>query len=326
MTDENNWSDDDATEQAQEAAAEASTESSSAGEEQPAEVETRSTTWASKSRQWFTTTVLSPALAIGAGTEAVDSTIGTGWIPGSSRVWGWLLNTAHRGYVNSTGADMLGYEMKRGHLLPKPLIYNPDSGRWETQDGETWWQGREDGVDIYRGPGGVSVAWGSSRANQLGTDVQAQVAEALDMGFGQVLTTGATVNLNKTTATTQQARADGGVDVQATAQITAQNPGQFSDYVIPINKLFVDDGELVDARLVSMEKYYQTYPETTESEEHQRAEDRARIAESDGDQAAYAMKMLLIAGATIVLAIAAFAVLPELLSGSGGGGGGIMPF
>ncbi|MFW5918489.1 MAG: hypothetical protein ACOCR0_03295, partial [Haloferacaceae archaeon] len=125
----------DATEQAQAAAAAATDEYDDGDADRgidDVEAETRSTSWASKPAQWLRTIFLSPALAIGAGADAVDSTIGSGWIPGSGRVWGWLLNTAHRGYVNATGADMLGYEMKRGHLLPKPLIYQPDSGRWET--------------------------------------------------------------------------------------------------------------------------------------------------------------------------------------------------
>ena len=48
------------------------------------DVETRSTSWASKPKQWLRTVFLSPALAIGAGAEAVDSTVGSGWIPGSA--------------------------------------------------------------------------------------------------------------------------------------------------------------------------------------------------------------------------------------------------
>jgi len=279
----------------------------------------RSTEWASKTKQWLVTTALSPALGIGAGMSAADS-VGGSRVPGTTRVWKWLLKTSHRGLKRSTNADLLGYEMKRGHLLIKPLIYQPDTERWETKNGETWWRGREDGVDIYTGPGGVSCAWGASRSNQLGTEVQAEVAEAFDLGYGKVVTTNAQVNVQQVTpAAAGQARSDGGVTQQV---ISPNSPGVLEDYLIPLNKLYVDDDELVDTRMVSATKYYQAYPEVAESEEHQKAEERARIAERNEDYTDMAWKFFVAALVFVLLAIAAMFGLPEILSGSGGGGGG----
>jgi hypothetical protein len=117
-----------------------------------------------------------------------------------------------------------------------------------------------------------------------------------------------------------EALADGGVEVDAVKEelvgrdISLGDMGDLGDYAVDLSN--------TDNRLLSLWNYKETYPETMASEEHRNAEFRGRKAEEDKDMAAYAMKMLLIAGGVIVLALAAVFVLPQLL---GGGGGGMIP-
>jgi hypothetical protein len=73
-----------------------------------------------------------------------------------------------------------------------------------------------------------------------------------------------------------------------------------------------------------MDKYYETYPETTDSEEMELQEWRGiQKARDDEELRALMVKLMLIAGGIVVASLVAAFVLPAVLGG--GDGGGIVP-
>jgi hypothetical protein len=78
-----------------------------------------------------------------------------------------------------------------------------------------------------------------------------------------------------------------------------------------------------------MDDYHETYPATSDPKKMDEERQIGRLMEKDGDMSSYAMKMLLIAGAIVVGALAVVFIGPELLgatgASSGGGGGSIIP-
>jgi len=110
--------------------------------------------------------------------------------------------------------------------------------------------------------------------------------------------------------------------------VTAQNAGFLEDQVVNLADLYYDDekGELADGRVVSMESYYETYPETIDSEEMQKQEDRGKLATMN-DRNHWKIALYFMAAALAFVLLWEF--LPQFLSGGGGGGGGgggLMPF
>lgn len=279
--------------------------------------------------RWVGTTVamgvlLPPKLVL----SGIEGTVRgfTKVIPGAQRIWGGVIRAGYKGYYKASKADLITHVMKEGRLKQVPLTWNNDHHRFEDPDGN-WWLSPGKNEHTLLGPGNTPCAWAASEATNLGTQVQAEVAEALDMGYGTRLFTDADVTfvtISEEDAAgaggAQQAMADGG---GLTQHMTVEHAGVLDDFVVPVDPLYRDDdGERVSGRLVSMEKYYETYPETVDSEEMKKQEDRGRLAEMDRGQAyKFAIKMMLIAALIIAIVYLGPDVL-RLLFGSGGGGGG----
>jgi len=249
-------------------------------------------------------------------------------IPGTQSIWKRVIRIGYNGFYKSSGADLVGHVMKEGRLKQVPMTWNNEKHRFEAGDGD-WWLAPGENEHTLLGPGNTPCAWAASSATNLGTQVQAEVAEALDFGYGTRLFTNANVTFltikNEDgaggAASSQQAMADGG---GVTKHISVEQPGVLDDHVVPISKIY-DDGEGNEAagRLVSMEKYYETYPETVDSEEMKKQEDRGRLAEMDkGEITSFAIKMMLLAALIIAIVLLGPDVVQYLLGSGGGGGGG----
>lgn len=251
-------------------------------------------------------------------------------LPKGSGLWQRVITIGYKNLKRTSNADRIGHLQKQGNLLHRPLYWNNDRNRWETKSGANWWNGGKQ--HTYIGPGGVPCVWAASRATELGDQVQSEVAEALEVGATQDLYTDAEVTIQQLTldAGADQAGgqggaiADGGNPVMST-NVTVDHPGILADQVTDLGTLYRGDGadEPAEARLVSMERYYETYPETTDSEEMQHQEDRGLLAQmNDGDK----WKIALYFMAAAFVFVLAWEYLPSLLSGGGGGGGGLLPF
>lgn len=249
-------------------------------------------------------------------------------IPGTWKMWRGFLKAGYRGIYRSTSADYIGHINVGGKIKHVPVEFDHEENKIKTLADEDpeWWYVAAEGDNTYSTIGNVPAVWASARANEVGSHVQAEVAEVLDLGGGQWLAESADVDAEIVVDAQggQQgagtAVADGGVAAQnLELQVTGAEPGFLRDEVVDLRH---ED----DARVISMDKYYETYPEKADPKEMQNQRDMGRLMEADSDLSAYAMKMLLIAGAIVVLSLAAVFVLPELLGGGGsGGGGGIIP-
>lgn len=265
-------------------------------------------------------------------------------IPKGSGFWQKWLKIGYGNLKRASGADRINHVMKQGQILHKPIYWNSERKRWETKGGHEWWNGGQQ--HLYQGPGGTPCSWAAGRATELGNQVQAEVAEALDIGAGREVYRDAKVQIDNVTPAADisangaggddpSAIADGGVAAgnSITSYVTTRNPGILEDYVIDLNQLFQDDSydDLAAGRLVSMESYYETYPETTDSEEMQHQEDRGILAQmSDDNDWRKALYFLIVACAFILLVLFG----PKLLgmtgsvaggAGAAGGGGGGIP-
>jgi hypothetical protein len=246
-------------------------------------------------------------------------------VPFTWRFWRGLLNAGYRGMYKSSGKiDEIGHIIIDGQIKQVPLRYNHDMGRYETiEDDPEWWESPAEADNEYRVAGSVPTVWASSATNELGSHVQAELAEGLDLGQDRAVYRDATVqhvtvDASDVQAGGQQALADGGRGVSEYVHVT--DPGSLADRV-------VDLSTSGDAKLISLEKYYETYPATEDPEKMDQERQIGRLMEADKDMSDYAMKMLLIAGAIVVGSLAAIHVLPQLLGGGGGGGGGsVIPF
>lgn len=254
-------------------------------------------------------------------------------LPGGSKFWQKWIKIGYGNLKRASGADRINHVMKQGHIIHRPIYWNSEHDRWETKNGNNWWNGGKQ--HTYLGPGNTPCAWAASEATELGNQVQAEVAEALDIGAGASLYTDAKVTIDNVTlsmgqqgAGSGQAMADGGRSQTLTSYVNVDNPGVLEDYVIDLHELFVDDeGNVADGRLVSMEKYYQTYPETVDSEEMQKQEDRGILAAmKDGNAWKKALYMMIAAFVFVLAWEYAPALLGMAGGAAGGGGGGIVPF
>jgi len=245
-------------------------------------------------------------------------------VPFSWRMWRGFLNAGYRGmYKSSKKIDEIGHIVIDGQIKHVPLRYNHERGRYETiEDEPEWWESPAEADNEYRVAGSVPTVWASASTNELGSHVQAEVAEALDLGNDVAVYQDATVQHvtveDQRAGGSQQAVADGGRG--RSEYVHVSNPGSLVDRVVDLSS----DG---DAKLISLEKYWQTYPSTEDPDKMEQERTIGRLMERDEDLKDYAMKMLLIAVGGIVGVTAILVLGPRLLSGGGGGGGGsIIPF
>lgn len=258
-------------------------------------------------------------------------------VPGGSKLWKKVIKIGYGNLKQTSGCDRILHVMKQGRIIHRPIYWNSERRRWETKNGGNWWNGGQQ--HNYLGPGNVPCSWAASRATELGSQVQSEIAEALDVGAGREVYRDATLQIDNVTLDAKNlgngsgnpsAVADGGTR-GLSSYVTVRNPGVLQDYVIDLNEIHSDDeGNLADGRLVSMESYYETYPETIDSEEMQNQEDRGILAAmKDDNMWKKAMWFMALAFAFVLLWEFGPAVLGNLLGGAGGGsaggGGGGIP-
>lgn len=323
MTDDSNASDQPADDEAQGVAGEASDLFESAqdsyedeAEKMPEHPSVEGEGWGSRAGD---------AIGSAVGNFAVNSAmLASKVMPASLRMWKGLLKASYKGvYKSSDDIDAIGHIMVGGEIKHVPVTYDHEKEQYQTlSDDPEWWDTHAANDHEYR-VGPVPAIWASSSANDVGSAVQADVAEALDIGQDGYLYEGAQVNhvqmlAPESAGMSGDAVADGGHVVnQVEEYVSVQSPGKLSDRVVDLS--IADDA---DARVVSMDKYHDTYPEKTDSEKMQRERQIGRLMETDGDGRSWAMKMLLIAVAGIVLSLAIVVLGPMLLGSAGGGGGG----
>lgn len=251
----------------------------------------------------------------------------TRFIPFSHRFWRGVVQAGYQGMLKSKGgAQAVGHIMESGRVRLEPMAYKRDheeapmdDPRWVTSDGE-WWHGTQDSTYHF---GKVPVLWASARANELGNHVTAETAEVLDLGAGQRVHEDATVQHLSVNVDPQshgsldEAMADGGTIQGPTEQVTVSDPGVLSDELVSLDEqLSADDA----GRVVSMDKYYETYPETVAPEKMQEQFTMGYMAGRDpSEYKDFVMKVMLIA-AGIIIAVLLGPSLIQALLGSGGGG------
>jgi len=255
----------------------------------------------------------------------------------TAKIWKRLLTVAHKGLYKATGADGIVYTYRgndKVEVVPVARYKDPDGENadlWHSPGWEDQWVGAS-GRDMVLGPGNVPVSVGSGDSFALGDQLSLRADNAFQRGADGPVFTEPRFEVTEQieqiavdengNAYNPKALPDGGEGVPVEAvkeQIVARDisldeMGDLGDYAIDLSD--------TDNRLLSLWSYKETYPETMASEEHRNAEFRGRKAEEDKDYGKFAMKMLLIAGGIVVLALAAVFVLPKLL---GSGGGSLLP-
>lgn len=243
-------------------------------------------------------------------------------LPKGSGFWQTWLKVGYKNLKRASGADRINHVMNQGHILHKPIYWNSQKDRWETKNATNWWNGGQQ--HNYVGPGGVPCSWGAARATELGNQVQSEVAEALELGIERDLYRYANIevqHMDVDAGGQTGAIADGGQPALS-GQVSVSNPGFLEDQLVNTNALFVDDrfDDLAEGRVVSMEAYYETYPETVDSEEMQKQEDRGLLANmQDDDLWKKALYLMALAFAFVLI----WEYAPVLLGSGGGGGGGV---
>ena len=250
--------------------------------------------------------------------------------PGSLSFWRGMLKASYKGIRKSTGADVLAHVAMAGEIKHVPLEYDYEEGRYKTMDDEPeWWETSGEYQDRYH-VGQTPTVFCSAQSNDIGDHVQAEVSKALDLGQDEYLYENAQVRNVEVRqpdpgANARDAIADGGsgeVTGRTNQFVTVEQPGTLSDRVVDLTW-----GD-ADGRVVSMDDYHETYPSTADPKKMDEERQIGRLMERDGDMSNYAFKMLLVAGAIVVGALAVVFIGPELFGattgGGGGGGGGSM--
>jgi hypothetical protein len=241
----------------------------------------------------------------------------------AAKFWSGTLRASLKGLRKSTNADAINFAyLGNGRVKPLPIANTGREGGerlWKSKDGNHTWIPSASGNEIALGPGGVPVTFSSTDANVLNDELTARMDQALALGDDWPLVKGATVNafFVEDAADPQQAVADGGANrtlKDVSIDSVPEVRDALSDHLIDLSG--------TDHRVMSWDGYVGTQIEKMPSEEHENAELRGRMMEKDQDYGKMAMKLLLIAGAIVVLSLAAVFVLPKLLGGGGGGGGG----
>ncbi len=255
-------------------------------------------------------------------------------VPFSERFWRGLFKAGLKGIHKKSGCDYVGFIQVGGSIKPVPVDWDYDANRFENRH-DDWWKAPTEGEYRYRMAGNVPVIWASSTSNHVGSHLQAEVAEALDMGhdmdlYKEARITADTVTLNVDddhSASTANAVADGGAITDgrpvADFKINRKEPRGFEDRVVALV-----NNEKYDGRAVSLDKYYETYPEVVDTEEMKMQEQRGELAMTDQDYGKMALKMLLVAGAIIAVVELGPPLIDVLFGGGtagGGGGGSLIP-
>jgi hypothetical protein len=235
-----------------------------------------------------------------------------------------MLKASYKGIRKSTGADVLAHVAMGGEIKHVPLVYDHEESRYKTMSDEPeWWETSGEYQDRYH-VGNTPTVFCSAQANDIGDHVQAEVSKALDLGQSEYLYKDAQVRNVEVhqpdpSADARDAVTDGGngtVTGRTNTFVTVEQPGSLHDRVVDLTW---GDAE---GRVVSMDDYHETYPATSDPKKMDEERQIGRLMEKDGDMSGYAMKMLLIAGAVVVLSLAVVFIGPELLGAGGGGGGG----
>lgn len=247
-------------------------------------------------------------------------------IPYTTRLYRRLAIKGLRGYYKRSDADAIGIEKRpNGELDFVPVTYLASEVTDEGQ--RPGWQvhGRDRSYDAASM--GDSVAYLNdtpvvplhSDATVESTWMAPRIAEAVELDNYWPIFTNPTFQMPQNVATNgdQTAVADGG-GLNAGDMV---DPGHYAgDSIVDL-----DSGSGHDGMRISFSKAQDILDERTTSERMDMQEQRGRIMSNlQGGKEEYAMKMMLIAGAIIVLAFAALKGIPLLL-GSGGGGGSINP-
>lgn len=247
-------------------------------------------------------------------------------VPFSQRFWHGLVRAGLKGLHKSAGGDALGFIAEQGRIRVEPVQFEREHTRWVTQ-GEEYWNAASEADNTYLIAGRIPAVWAAAEANELGSHVQAEVAEVLDLGGGVDVYESATVQDITVTRELPEgggepAIADGGAQVNAERFISVADPGQYKDTLVSLGQFLGADES---GRVVSMNKYYETYPEVVDAEEMKNQEDRGLLAAQDPDAyRKFVIKVLLIALGMLAI----FVLGPPLIGalfGGGGGGGGIVP-
>lgn len=243
-------------------------------------------------------------------------------MPFSHRFWSAMIKAGYRGIKSKGGADYVGHVIEQGRLYHRPVTYKTetegptDDPRFVDNHGNEWKAPDESTTTNMVGK--VPTMWASAKSNQAGNHVQAEVAEVLDVGGGAPLTQDATVNKITVDAQSmdQGAVADGGYQTQQ-EHVSVQDPGALSDYLVDLNQGLEDAA----GRVVSMEKYYETYPSQVDPEEMEQQHLMGRLAEKDpGADRAFIIKIMLIVLGIIALVMLGPGLVDALFGGGGGGG------
>jgi hypothetical protein len=248
--------------------------------------------------------------------------------PGGWKMGRGLIRAGYKTFYKSSGKiDNIAHVCIGNHIKHVPVKYNYDLGRYETfADEPEYWYAPSEAENEYR-VGPVPSLWMSARSTELGSHVQADVAEVLDLGGGRDLYTDAQVQHVEVTPgagtdASGQAMADGGATQQSWGErVSIHDPGTLADQLVDLDTGLEDSDA---GRVVSMDKYYETYPEKAATEEMELQEWRGiQKALDDEELRALMIKLMLIAGAIVVGSLVAAFVLPAVLGG--GGGGGVIP-
>lgn len=254
--------------------------------------------------------------------------LATRFVPLSQRFWRGVLQAGITGLHKTAGGDAINFVVDQGRIRPEPVKFDRggsdspvDDPRWIDQHGN-FWKSPDEAKSTYL-MGKIPVVWSSSKGNELGTHVQAEVAELLDLGKDRELYESATVShvkmKNELPNGDPSAVADGGVaSNQWQEYVTVEDPGTLSDVLVDLNEGLAGGDA---GRVVSMEKFYEVYPSTPGSEEMQTQFMLGQLAERDqGAQLRFAMKVMLIALGVIAIVVLGPPIVSALFGGGGGGG------
>jgi len=269
--------------------------------------------------------------------EALGSAIGglalktAKLIPKQSTLFRRLALGGLKGYYKRSGADALGIEARpNGEMDLVPISYLAsevtDEGQrpgWQLHGRDRTYDAASMGDSVHYLKDTPIVPLHSDSTVES-TWMAPRIAEAVEMDQYWPVFEGAQIQANFEIPPTvgqngdMSALADGG-QLDASDQFLGfnlQDPGHYAgDSVVDLSSA---DGH--DGMRISFSKAQDILDERTTSERMDMQEQRGRImSQLQGGKEAYAMKMLLIAAAAIVLSIAAVTVLPELIGGDGGG-------
>ena len=260
-------------------------------------------------------------------------------VPYTTRLYRRLAIKGLKGYYKRSSADAIGIEKRpNGELDFVPVTYLASEVTDEGQ--RPGWQvsGRDRSYDAASMGDSVAYLHDTpivplhSDATVEATWMAPRIAEAVELDHYWPIFSNpqidAVFDVPETAATAQNgadpAVADGGQldPAEQFMGFRLSDPGHYAgDSVVDL-----DSGAGHDGMRISFSKAQDILDERTTSERMDMQEQRGRImSQLSGGKEEYAMKMMLIAGAVIVLAFAALKGIPLLLGSGGGGGASVNP-